>query len=118
MVRAQIGGDAEPVMGALLAAFALLLAGCQSCREIGGGAGLDLPFLDVVYECAAIDGTGRVVELCYDGGATELGRQLADEPGGMWTCEPTSRHLGPCWYHCDAGRGCNAFDGCYCPEGR
>lgn len=102
----------------LVVLIAIALAGCQSCREIGGGAGLDLPYFDVVYECEAVDGTGRVVELCYDGGATELGEALADEPGGLWTCEPTPRHFGPCIYCCgpSCGRGCNAFQGCYCPE--
>lgn len=90
--------------------------GCQSCRELGGGAGLDLPGFDVVYECSAIDGTERVLELCFDGDATELGEALTDEPGGMWTCEPTPRHLGPCLHSCPPPeRGCNALAGCYCP---
>ena len=104
-------------MGALLAAV-VLLAGCQSCRELGGGTGLDLPWFDVVYECEAADGSGRVLELCFDGEAVELGEALGDEPGGMWTCDPTPRHLGPCIHCCgpDCGRGCNALNGCFCPE--
>lgn len=95
----------------------LALAACsvQDVKELGGGAGLDLPWLDVVYSCSAIDGTERVVELCWDSGATSLGEALGDEPGGVWTCEPTSRHLGPCWYHCPGGTGCNSLGGCYCP---
>lgn len=93
----------------------LALAFLAACGQPLAGAGLDLPFLDVVYECDAEDGTGRVLELCYDSGGVALSEALADEPGGLWSCRPTPRHLGPCVYHCDGGRGCNALNGCFCP---
>lgn len=98
-------------------AFVLVaLAGCQSCRELGGGSGLDLPFLDVVYECH-VDG-GQTLELCWDGDADDLALSLADHGYGPVACGPTSRHLGPCIYCCgaDCGRGANAFNGSWCPS--
>lgn len=109
---------ASGVLFAVLMLVVLLLTGCDEYnpKHWGGGAGLDLPGFGVVYQCAAIDGTERVLELCWDGEENELGELLTDEPGGMWTCEATPRHLGPCWYHCGEGRGCNAFAGCYCPQ--
>jgi hypothetical protein len=89
----------------------VLVGGCQSCREIGGGAGIDLPYLGVVYECAPAE--GEVLELCFEGDEDELAESVSDAYGGMWSCSPTGRHLGPCWHHCDGGRGCNARSGCW-----
>jgi hypothetical protein len=89
------------------------LTGCQSCRELGGGAGIDLPFLDVVYEC---DYDGGTLELCWDDGESALEVSLADNGYPGASCSPTSRHLGPCIFCCgsDCGRGANAFNGSWC----
>lgn len=88
----------------------LVLASC-GIQEIGGGLGLDLPGLDVVYECdrCGDDSEGELLELCFDGSADELGALV----GG--TCEPTSRHLGPCIYRCPSQTGANAKNGSWCP---
>jgi hypothetical protein len=96
-----------------IAVAVLALSGCQSCREIGGGAGLDLPWLDVVYECSHAGGT---LELCFDGGAAELAAELRSAGYAGATCGPTQRHLGPCIHCCgpDCGRGANAFNGSWC----
>jgi hypothetical protein len=103
----------------VLAAIAVLIAGCQRCRELGGGTGLDLPWLAVVYECACErDAESFLVELCYDGDGDELEAAIVRyEPRVVSaTCYPTPRHLGPCRMICppDGGRGCNARSGCYC----
>jgi hypothetical protein len=88
--------------------LALLLVGC-GVQEIGGGTGLDLPFLSLVYQC--VDDAGVTVELCYDGDPGDIEEALAV------TCAPTQRHLGPCWYSCDEGHsGCNAKQSCFCPS--
>jgi hypothetical protein len=87
-------------------ALFLLLGGCTW----GGGTGLDLPFLDVVYECRSAD---SVLEYCYGGDPGDIEEDL-----GM-TCSPTPRHLGPCVFCCGddcRARGSNALNGCYCPE--
>lgn len=82
----------------------LALTGC-----IGGGTGLDLPGLAVVYECHRGADT---VEVCWPGEVEQLDAELAAH------CEPTPRHLGPCRYCCGSGcgAGCNAYQGCFCPE--
>jgi hypothetical protein len=87
------------------ALLAMLAAGCT----VGGGAGIDIPssLFGVVYECT--DEAGSVVELCYNQDRSDIEDDLEV------SCEPTSRHSGPCWYHCDGGAGCNATGGCYCP---
>lgn len=99
------------------ALLALALAGC-GLQDIGGGAGFTFFGLtDEVYQCDAEDGTGRTVEFCYDGDPTDISEGLADEPGGLWSCYPTPRHLGACLYSCEPGhRGCNALNGCWCPQ--
>lgn len=84
-----------------------LLAGC-----IGGGAGLDLPVLDVVYDCRVGEQT---FELCWDSGEDSLEDSLSVQFHAAVTCGPTQRHLGPCRYHCDGDSGCNAYGGCHCP---
>lgn len=94
---------------ALLAA----LFACQDIKDIGGGAGLDLPWLDVVYQCETPAHGDGVYEFCFDDSADELEQRLAAQ-GIEATCYPTPRHLGPCVYGCPDGT-CNAFNGCYCP---
>jgi hypothetical protein len=96
------------IFAATAAAFC---ASCQDLKEIGGGIGLDLPLLGVVYVCT--DGA-QTQELCWDSGRDSLEVEL-DEHG--WTsarCSNTNRHLGPCYYQCPSARGCNAFAGCAC----
>jgi hypothetical protein len=94
----------------------LFLSGC-----IGGGTGLDLPFLEVVYECDVEDASAGYavvnLELCFNRGADELESQLWDAYGGFAICNPTQRHLGPCQYCCgpNCGRGANARNGAWCP---
>jgi hypothetical protein len=100
----------------LLAACGVAACGLQ---EIGGGTGLDLPFLAVVYECQCErDDVPSVLEVCWDDDAGELELAIATDDSLVIsaTCRPTSRHLGPCNYCCGdgCGRGCNAFNGCYC----
>jgi hypothetical protein len=84
-----------------------LLGGC-----VGGGVGLDLPWLDVVYECHV---EAADLELCFDSGPDALEAELVIAYRGPAACVPTERHLGPCRYHCDGGSGCNALNGCFCP---
>ncbi len=86
--------------------LALILAGCTW----GGGLGLDLPVFDLVYECRG----AVTVEHCYDGDPRDI-----EEALGV-TCEPTSRHLGPCLWCCGnncSARGSNALNGSWCGEG-
>lgn len=95
-----------------MTATALALALLVGC--IGGGAGIDLPYFDVVYECTVAAPGRSVVELCFDQGADELELQLAETYGGTARCEPTQRHAGPCIYSCEPHAGCNAYQGCWC----
>ena len=54
------------------------------------------------------------LELCWrDSDSGELADSLDEAMPGAWSCEATQRHAGPCLYHCGAGRGCNALDGCW-----
>jgi hypothetical protein len=101
------------ILALFTAAFCCTAGGCQSCRELGGGAGLDLPFLDVVYECGTPQGT---LELCYPGDADDLAYSLSAHGYPGASCSPTSRHLGPCVHCCgdDCGRGANAKMGSWC----
>ncbi len=97
----------------------LVLASC-GIQEVGGGAGLDLPWLGVVYECDATRTTPQELvelELCFDGGEDELEMSLDANGFEGATCWPTERHAGPCYWHCGGGAGCNAFGGCWCPTG-
>lgn len=88
----------------------LLLSACIVELVTGDTAG-------VVYECAAPDGS--VIEWCSILSADEL----SDDSGRF--CMPTDR-LWPrftnavsngCVYSCEPHKGCNAKQGCYCPEG-
>jgi hypothetical protein len=90
------------------------MLGCQDIKELGGGAGLDLPWLDVVYQCQT---ESETLELCWDSGAWSLSVSLTENGYGATTCRPTPRHSGPCIYCCsDCGRGANAFNGSWCPS--
>lgn len=71
-----------------------------------------------VYECAAPNGT--TVEVCYlDDSADELGRLLGrtcDDPSRRWPWFVNKLNLG-CAYDCPPPHiGCNAKNGCYCPQ--
>jgi hypothetical protein len=94
---------------------AALCCGCQDIKEIGGGAGIDLPgdFLGVVYECRFTDGSET--EFCWADSENELVLSLNDNGFDTVDCYDTPRHAGPCWYRCPGGRGCNSFSGCWCP---
>jgi hypothetical protein len=93
----------------------LALAACQDAKELGGGAGLDLPWFDVVYQCDAPKHGDGTYEFCFDDSAAELEQQLAAQ-GIEATCYPTPRHLGPCVYGCEPGHsGNNAYNGSFCP---
>lgn len=103
-------------MGVLRLALIMVLTGC-GVQNVGAGAGIDLPFFDLVYECDTGSGDWyERVELCWDSDAAELEYSLADWRPQPIVCRPTSRHAGPCIYRCPSERGCNAFNGCWCPE--
>ena len=85
---------------------------CTDIKHVGGGAGWDLPLLDVVYVCT--DDYDRSAELCWDSGADTLAEKLNEIGWALTKCVPTPRHLGPCIFSCPSGRGCNALNGCAC----
>lgn len=114
-------------LGIVLAcASYLALASCSSVEDIGGGAGLNLTWLDdatfgyltigEVFVCE--DYVDPPLELCWvDTDSAELATSLDEykPAANPWACHATPRHAGPCDYHCSgAGAGCNAFDGCWC----
>lgn len=113
---------------ALVAAIlgVLAIAGC-GLQDVGGGAGLDLPWFGVVEQCtvdtgSCVDGGCDpfvTVEYCYDGdGPSQLAKEIVDYGVGVSaTCENTPRHAGPCIYGCLPHAGCNAHSGCWCPRG-
>ena len=91
----------------LYVAFVMLICAC-GLQEIDRGANATLPAFGNVFVC---DLTIGQVGLCWkDDDVTEL------EDALNATCYPTQRHAGPCIYQCPSARGCNALDGCYCPE--
>ncbi len=97
-----------------------LLCSCGVVNDATGGIGLDLPWLDLVYECQVEDAAnGHAIvnlELCFDDSADELERQLWNRYGGFAICGPTQRHLGPCLHDCPPPESnCNASGGCFCP---
>ena len=61
-----------------------------------------------VYECA-----GAAVEVC----ALDV-TPLEEVEAVYGECVPTTRHEGLCWHCCGEGCtiGCNAYEGCFCPE--
>ena len=101
---------------------------CTDVRHVGGGAGLDLPLLDVVFQCDLTDlivdqrGSASAVtttyEWCFNDSAvvlvdTILAVGLAREA----TCYATPRHAGVCYWCCGDGcpaRGSNALNGQFC----
>jgi hypothetical protein len=99
-------------------ALLALLSSCESVKEIGGGAGLNLtwiPGVGQVFQCEYADGGGA--EFCFDGDADELAQQLvAAGVSADAACEPTPRHIGVCLACCDddCGRGANALHGTWC----
>lgn len=95
----------------------VLLALLSACdvQNVGAGAGLELPFFALVYECdTGEDEWYEQLELCWDGSAGELEVDLSEWRPQPIDCRPTSRHAGPCIYRCPSERGCNAFYGCWC----
>lgn len=98
--------------------FAVIFIASCGLQDVGGGAGIDLGFGEV-FQCSAEDNTGRQYELCYDGDADTLALDLEyhdTKYNAPWRCGPTSRHLGPCYFHCPPGAGCNALNSCWCPK--
>ena len=99
------------------AAFALAIVLVGACDQV------DVFFSAVtddgtVYECAAPNGT--TVEVCYlDDSADELGELLGrtcGEPSRRWPWFANKFNLG-CTYQCPPPHlGCNALNGCYCPQ--
>lgn len=67
----------------LLPCVPLLLASCVTVRISAPRA--------PVYECAAEDGSGRVVRVEYSGDPVKLSEGIADEPGGLWSCYRAAR---------------------------
>ena len=65
-----------------------------------------------VYMCEAeAENDLGHVEICIQ---RDQGIDKAEDAFGE--CKPTPRHAGLCYWHCDAGAGCNAFSGCWgCP---
>lgn len=95
-----------------------LLAACswQDVKELGGGAGWDLPGFGVVHEC---DVGGEHYELCWENGdSAELAASISTIYPVEVSCWPTERHLGPCRWSsaCDGAGGSNAHNGPWCPE--
>lgn len=110
-----------------LAVVLVIATGCDALVHAGATAGgtvadaiacpTGLVDCGHVYMCEASAGNALGhVEVCVDddGDGDELGR--AEDLYGP--CEPTPRHQGLCLMQCDPGdgRGCNAFNGCLCPE--
>jgi hypothetical protein len=88
--------------------LAALLAGCTD--EIAHGTAGWVPIADQVYECAV--GDGVTVEVCWAGEGATLARGIGAEE-----CHNTPRHIGWCLHSCPPPEsGCNAFNGCWCPE--
>lgn len=102
--------------------LAATLAAC-GVQDLGGGAGLDLTFLNSlgasfgeVFQCTVEEDPPATLELCWrDGDATELADSVAEALGDyVVLCVPTPRHAGVCIYGCEPHSGCNAFSGCWC----
>ncbi len=109
-------------------AIIALLVACDQAHSVGGflkngaeevgaahGEVLCLIHPEVcgdVYLCAAeaVNDLGHV-EICV-----QRDTNLEDVEAVFGECKPTPRHVGLCYWHCDAGAGCNAFNGCWCPE--
>lgn len=107
----------------------LLLVACGSVKDAAGDVGVGLEPLcgaigltcGTVFMCdgTAPDGSAWSAELCWvDDSSTELVSSLTDLGYGGTKCWPTPRggSLGwPCIYSCTPHRGCNAYNGCWCP---
>jgi len=64
-----------------------------------------------VYACdATADNDLGQVEICVQNDTP-----IEDVEAQYGACEPTPRHTGLCYWHCDGGAGCNALSGCWCP---
>jgi predicted small secreted protein len=113
-IAAVVGYAVAVLVGASLA------AGCSTVETAGGdvtefvACPTNLIDCGHVYLCeqAAENALGHV-EVCIDDD-TDGQLELAERAYGA--CVPTPRHQGLCSYHCDGGKGCNGFDGCFCPE--
>lgn len=91
---------------------ALLLLLLISCRVYGGeDSDPATEGLGFVYVCTDV-AAAQSVELCW-GGSDQT---LAESLGASWWCRPTERHIGACLYVCPGQKGCNAFQGCWCPD--
>lgn len=68
-----------------------------------------------VFQCygTAAETPSGYIEICIDD--DDRPEQLDEIESEYGECSPTPRHQGLCYYHCDSGRGCNAFSGCWCP---
>lgn len=107
-----------------------VLGGCQWFKDAAGTVGGTIADyticpadLSSIIECGHVfqcEGTvnpdphsNGYVEICIDDDDHPEQLDAIEMLYGM--CSPTPRHQGLCDYHCDAGAGCNAFNGCYCP---
>ncbi len=99
----------------------LALAGCSAVEDVGGGAGINLTWLDglglpfgEVFQCENY--VDPPLELCWKTSDSDALASMLDEVRpGSWSCEATPRHSGPCIYSCSPGHsGCNATSGCFC----
>jgi hypothetical protein len=106
--------------------LAMSLVACQTVKDVGGEIGgtaaewiacpTDIVPCGHVFQCygtAAATPSGYV-EVCIDD--DDQPEQVDGIEAAFGLCEPTPRHQGLCFWHCDGGRGCNAFSGCWgCP---
>jgi hypothetical protein len=101
----------------LVLAIVLLVSACDIEQE-AKGIGADIAEVSYckietcgeVFQCTLP--TEEVVEWCWiDDSASEL-----EAASGALLCIPTPRGgaLGwPCIWHCDGGKGCNSYSGCF-----
>lgn len=108
----------------------IALCGCDAikgaAKQAGGYVGGNLAEYTVcplgVIECGHVfqcegtraDTPSGYVEVCIDD--DDQPEQLDEIETLYGDCSPTPRHQGLCNWHCDGGKGCNAFSGCWgCP---
>jgi hypothetical protein len=113
---------------ALWIAVGWLGAGCSVVKSVGGEVGghaaewiacpTDLVNCGHVYMCDAFaDNELGHIEICVDD--DDHPEQLADVEAAYGECDLTPRHQGLCLFCCgtDCGRGGNAYNGTWCPDG-
>lgn len=117
MTRAMVWltGFIQGLLSALLLVLlAVQCAGCGAAADAGGAVTEWIACPTDLIDCGQVFVCG-VSEICVD----DTDEALAAAELDLGACEPTGRHQGLCRFCCgpDCGRGCNAFQGCHCPDG-